>query len=221
VEIKAAVLVFPGTNGERDAYFALQRNNFSVDYIWHDFDKSLEYDLICLPGGASFGDYLRPGAFAKHSEVTKSVEKYVSKNRGLVIGIGNGFQVLTEAGILPGALALNESNSFICKYVLVEITNFETPFTNSIISDEKIFKFPIACRYGRYEVNEKDINENQIVLKYVQNPNGSYENIAGIVNKDMNVFGTMLHIERAAHPLFGYGENNPIFESIRRFLSRE
>lgn len=219
--IKAAVIVFPGTSGERDAYFALQRNNFSVEYLWHDFDQTLEYDLICLPGGSSFGDYLRPGALAKFTNVIKSIEKFLLKNRGLVIGIGNGFQVLTEAGILPGVLALNDSNTFICKDVAVEAKNLKTPFTNSINPDNNTFKFAIASRYGRYEVNKNDIDEDQIIFKYLQNPNGSNENIAGIVNKDMNVFGTMLHIERACHPFLGYDEINPIFESVRRYLSRE
>ena len=219
--IKTAVLVFPGTSGERDAHFALQRNNFSVDYLWHDFDQSLEYDLIFLPGGSSFGDYLRPGAFAKYSNVIKSIEKYVLQNRGLVVGIGNGFQILTEVGLLPGGLALNESNTFICKDVLVEAINLETPFSNSINPDNNTFRFSIASRYGRYVVNNNEIDENQIIFKFLHNPNGSSENIAGIVNKDMNVFGTMLHIERSCHPFLGYDEFNPIFESIRRYLTRE
>lgn len=217
--LRAAVIVFPGSNCDKDAYFALKTNGFKVQYVWHDFSKMLDYDLIFIPGGFSYGDYLRVGALARFSPVMNSVEKYVLKKRGLIIGVCNGFQILTEAGLLPGALTVNTSHRFICRDIDLKIVNNKTPFTNSI--NKKIIRLPIAHKYGRFFALKKDIAEDQIVLRYVENPNGSFEDIAGIVNKDMNVFGLMPHPERACTQILKNEDGNYIFRSIRRYLTSE
>lgn len=216
-KLTAGVVVFPGSNCDRDAYFALEENGFKTRYIWHDFDQALNYDLIFIPGGFSYGDYLRVGALARFSPILKSVEKYVLEKRGLVIGVCNGFQILTEAGILPGVLTVNTSQRFICEDVQIKVNNFETPFTNNI--DKKVLNLPIAHKEGRYIIRANTLEPSQIVIKYVENPNGSFEDIAGIINKDLNVFGLMPHPERACSKILGSEDGNLIFQSIRRYLS--
>lgn len=216
-KLTAGVVVFPGSNCDRDAYFALKENGFKTRYIWHDFDQAFNYDLIFIPGGFSYGDYLRVGALARFSPVMKSVEKYVLQKRGLVIGVCNGFQILTEVGILPGVLTVNSSQRFICEDVEIKVNNFETPFTNNI--DKKVLNLPIAHKEGRYIIRENTLEPSQIVIKYVENPNGSFEDIAGIINKDLNVFGLMPHPERACSKVLGNEDGNLIFQSIRRYLS--
>jgi phosphoribosylformylglycinamidine synthase len=222
-KIKAGVIVFPGSNCDRDAGFALEKIGFDYDYIWHDFEKVLDYDFLFLPGGFSYGDYLRAGALAKFSPVMKNVEKFIEGERGLVLGVCNGFQILTESGILKGALSQNEKMKFICDDVHVEIKNRKSPFTKYI--EKETLEIPIAHMDGNFKIEEKDYNDlkenDQIVFEYKDNPNGSYKNIAGIMNDKKNVLGMMPHPERNAVKLLGNGDGASILLSIRRFLENE
>jgi phosphoribosylformylglycinamidine synthase len=214
--LTAGIIVFPGSNCDRDANFALTINGFDTKYIWHDFNQLLDFDLVFIPGGFSYGDYLRVGALARFSPVMSSVEKYILNKRGLVLGVCNGFQILTEAGILPGALTVNTSHRFICKDVEVEVVNYDTPFINDV--QKKILTLPIAHKEGRY-INDNKLDPKNIVLKYKENPNGSFDDVAGIINEEYNVFGLMPHPERACHSVLGNEDGNYIFQSIRRYLS--
>ncbi|MDN5342082.1 phosphoribosylformylglycinamidine synthase subunit PurQ [Oceanotoga sp. DSM 15011] len=219
-KLKAGVIVFPGSNCDKDAYFALEKSGFNAEYIWHDFEKTLDYDFLFIPGGFSYGDYLRAGALAKFSPVMKSVEKYIINERGLVMGICNGFQILSESGLLPGALAKNKHHKFICKNVELDVINKKSPFTSGI-SKEKII-LPIAHMEGNYMDDYENINKleskNLISFKYTDNPNGSMNNIAGIINEKGNVMGMMPHPERNTVKLLGNGDGAYIFLSIRRHL---
>lgn len=224
--MKFGVVVFPGSNCDADCYYALKevlRQN--VRYIWHK-EKSLSgCDCVVLPGGFSYGDYLRTGAIARFSPVMKEVIRF-SKKGGLVIGICNGFQILLEAGLLPGAMMRNTSLRFVCKYVYVKVENKDTPFTNMYDKGE-IAKIPIAHNEGNYYAAQDTLYElrckGQIILRYCTetgeviqraNPNGSLDNIAGICNKGRNVFGLMPHPERCCEPELGSYNGKKVFESI-------
>jgi len=224
MNLKSCVIVFPGTNCDRDTHFVLSNVlKIPTDYIWHDFDQVLDYDIVVLPGGFSYGDYIRTGVFARFSPVMKFVEKYILEKRGLVIGICNGFQILTEAGILPGALTRNTSTRFICDVVEVSIENFNTPFTNSI--SKNVLKLPIAHSDGNYQISEDELEklkeQNRIIFKYVENPNGSVENIAGVCSEDFRVLGMMPHPERASCKTLGNNDGIEIFTSMIEFLRSE
>lgn len=221
---KACVIVFPGTNCDRDTHFALSSIlKIPTDYVWHDFDQVLDYDIVVLPGGFSYGDYIRTGVFARFSPVMKAVEKFIFEKRGLVIGICNGFQILTEAGILPGALTRNISTRFICETVEVSVENPNTPFTRNI--DNKNLKLPIAHSDGNYQIPEDELRkleeQNRIVFKYIENPNGSVENIAGVCSEDFRVLGMMPHPERASCMTLGNNDGIGIFISMIEFLRSE
>lgn len=220
---RAGIIVFPGSNCDRDAGFALEKIGFDYEYIWHDFDKILNYDFIFLPGGFSYGDYLRAGALAKFSPVMNKVEKYVEKNRGLVLGVCNGFQILTESGILKGALSQNEKMKFICDDIDIKIKNHNSPFTKYI--EKEYLKIPIAHMDGNFRISEEDykvlLKNDQIIFEYKDNPNGSYKDVAGITNEKKNVLGMMPHPERNAVKLLGNGDGALILLSIRRFLENE
>lgn len=205
--MKAGVVTFPGSNCDNDVFNVLKNIfNFKTDMIWHK-DKSLDdYDLIVLPGGFSYGDYLRSGAIARFAEVMDPVIDFANSG-GLVLGICNGFQILLESNLLPGAMKVNDSLKFVCKNVKLEVSNNLTPFTNKYDKDE-IIDMPVAHGEGNYYVDQKGLKElkknNQIVLRYKdddENPNGSLNNIAGICNKEGNVFGLMPHPERCSEKI--------------------
>jgi len=214
---KCAVLVFPGSNCDNDAYFVLKRIfNIEVDFVWHKNSNLDPYNMILIPGGFSYGDYLRTGAIAKFSPIMKEV---ISKSKkGIpIIGICNGFQILLECGLLPGALINNKSIKFLSKNVILEVQNNSTVFTNKLKIGDKL-KMPIAHKEGNYIANEETLkllqDKNRIVFKYSDNPNGSQLDIAGITNDEGNVLGMMPHPERACDIILGSEDGKHIFESI-------
>jgi phosphoribosylformylglycinamidine synthase len=229
--MKFGIVVFPGSNCDHDAYFALKHNlGFETQFLWHK-DTNIPSDIKCivLPGGFSYGDYLRTGAIARFSPIMKEVVRFAN-NGGLVIGICNGFQILTESGLLPGALLKNTSLRFICRDVFLKTLNTNTPFT-SLIEKDRILKIPIAHFEGNYFADGdtlKELEDNgQIVFQYCTpdgevtqeaNPNGSLKNIAGITNKNKNVLGMMPHPERYCDPILGGIDGSLIFKSIANFL---
>jgi phosphoribosylformylglycinamidine synthase len=235
--MKAAVIRFPGSNCDQDCYHVL-KNDFGleVEYVWHKEESVEQFDVIVLPGGFSYGDYLRCGAIARYSPVMRSVAAEAERGK-LVMGICNGFQILCEARLLPGALIRNRSLHFVCEFLDVRLENFETAFTHAEVakSDGKLLtartglllRMPIAHGEGSYTADEQTLRElnrnNQIVLRYADergaitdeaNPNGSIENIAGIMNRAGNVFGLMPHPERACDPLLGSEDGKLIFQSV-------
>lgn len=214
---KCAVLVFPGSNCDNDAYFVLKRIfNIEVDFVWHKNSNLDPYNMILIPGGFSYGDYLRTGAIAKFSPIMKEV---VSKSKkGIpIIGICNGFQILLECGLLPGALINNKSIKFLSKNVILEVQNNSTVFTNRLKIGDKL-KMPIAHKEGNYIANKETLkllqDKDRIVFKYSDNPNGSQLDIAGITNDEGNVLGMMPHPERACDIILGSEDGKHIFESI-------
>jgi phosphoribosylformylglycinamidine synthase len=204
--MKFAVIVFPGSNCDVDCYYAVKDGlGEEVEYVWHQEKNLSKYDVIMLPGGFSYGDYLRAGAIARFSPVMEAVREEAEKGK-FIIGICNGFQILTEAGLLPGALRKNEGLKFICKTVSIIVENDKTPFTTRLKKGQEIL-LPIAHGEGNYYVDDKTLRElkenNQIVFRYKENINGSVDRIAGVINKKGNVLGMMPHPERAYAPLLG------------------
>jgi phosphoribosylformylglycinamidine synthase I len=231
MSLKFGVVVFPGSNCDHDAYYALKKVlDYDVNFLWHK-EKDLEQsNVILLPGGFSYGDYLRTGSIARFSPIMNSIIDFAKKG-GIVIGICNGFQILLEAGLLPGVMIRNYSLKFACKDVYLSVENRKTIFSNKISSDKKVVKIPIAHGEGNYFVNDQLLQEleanNQIVFKYADidgiisedsNPNGSQKNIAGIVNKKGNVFGMMPHPERACDPVLGRTDGVLIFKSVANYI---
>ena len=210
--MKISVLQFPGTNCEYDAKYAFEQLGCEVEIIWHK-EKSIpaDTDLLVIPGGFSYGDYLRSGAIARFANVMESVQEYASKG-GKVLGICNGFQILLEAGLLPGAMKRNDSLHFISKYHTLKVINNDNTFL-SLLKKDDILNIPVAHHDGNYFIDDKGLKEleqnGQILLKYcdkdgnLTNMNGSVSNIAGICNKEKNVFGLMPHPERAIEELLG------------------
>ena len=228
--MKAAVIRFPGSNCDQDCHHAL-REVFGIEteYVWHKETSVEQFDLIVLPGGFSYGDYLRCGAIARFSPVMKSVIGAAESGK-LVLGICNGFQILCEARLLPGALIRNQSLHFICEHRAVRVENIDNPFTNAAWTGT-VLNLPIAHGEGNYVADEatlRDLAKNrQILLRYVDehgavsasgNPNGSALNIAGICNRARNVFGMMPHPERACDPRLGSEDGRVIFESLLHAL---
>lgn len=222
--MKAAVLRFPGSNCDQDAHLALSEMGVPVEYVWHKDTSVAGADLIVVPGGFSYGDYLRCGAIARFSPIMPAV-KDAAKNGALVIGICNGFQILCEAHLLPGALIRNRDLHFICEFVRLRVENFETPWTNEAVTGT-VLRVPIAHGEGGYTADAatlKELNRNrQVLLRYCDargavtpeaNPNGSLENIAGICNAARNVFGLMPHPERACDARLGSTDGRTIFAS--------
>jgi len=222
---KFGVVVFPGSNCEQDCHYASRFVGAQVSYVWHQETDVTKYDAIILPGGFSYGDYLRTGAVAKFSPVMNAIADYADKG-GMVIGICNGFQILLEAGLLPGAMLRNRDLKFICRYVHLVIENSQTHFTNKALGGE-VIRLPIAHNEGNYYADAETLatmNENgQVILRYCDasgdpspdaNPNGSLENIAGITNKQGNVFGLMPHPERAIEAVLGSEDGQLIFRSM-------
>ncbi|MGB9773743.1 MAG: phosphoribosylformylglycinamidine synthase subunit PurQ [Bacteroidota bacterium] len=225
------VVVFPGSNCDHDAYYVL-RHVFekNVRYVWHKETDISDIDVIILPGGFSYGDYLRSGAIARFSPVMREVVHHAQKGK-LVLGICNGFQILLEANLLPGAMLRNASMRFICKSVAIRVDNAKTPFT-SMCQEGDVLEIPIAHGDGNYYADsdtlQQLLDDNQIVFRYSTkngdvideaNPNGSCLNIAGITNKTRNVLGMMPHPERASDSLLGYEDGKKIFESIINFFN--
>ncbi|WP_075979860.1 phosphoribosylformylglycinamidine synthase subunit PurQ [Bacillus massilinigeriensis] len=215
--MKFAVVVFPGSNCDVDMYHAVKDElGEEVEYVWHDSDNLDEYDGILLPGGFSYGDYLRTGAIARFSNVMKEVVKAAEAGKP-ILGVCNGFQILLEAGLLPGAMRRNESLKFICKPVELKVENNESMFSSTYEQGE-IITIPIAHGEGNYYCDEETLarlKENkQIVFTYEQNPNGSLDNIAGIMNEKGNVLGMMPHPERAVDELLGGADGLKLFQSI-------
>ncbi len=228
--MKTRVIVFPGSNCDHDAMHALKNviGESDTEFVWHkDETIGRGVDLVILPGGFSYGDYLRTGAIARFSPVMKDVISFANDG-GTVIGICNGFQVLCESGLLPGVLIRNEALKFRCKWVNLRSENTDTRFTNSLLPGE-VINVPIAHGEGLYMADPetiKDLEENkQIVFRYSTesgelsqeaNPNGSINNIAGIINKGGNVLGMMPHPERACEDLLGSADGIKVFRSLAR-----
>lgn len=223
--MKVAVIVFPGSNCDLDcAHVIREVLSTPVEMVWHK-DSSLKgFDLVILPGGFSYGDYLRSGAIARFSPIMSEVERF-ARSGGLVLGICNGFQILVEAGLLPGALCRNESLKFICQTVHLRVEQTDTPFT-SLYSPAQIIQLPIAHGDGCYWADESTLTDltqhGQIVFRYCTrqgeltasaNPNGSIQNIAGVCNRTRNVLGMMPHPERLSESILGGESGRILFES--------
>ena len=209
--MRVSVVVFPGTNCDRDTKWAFEKIGANVEFIWHNEHNLKNPDLVVLPGGFSYGDYLRSGAIARFSPIMKSVKKF-AENGGIVLGICNGFQVLVESHLLPGAMKRNDDLHFISKHHHLKVENNDNLFLSKMDKNE-VVNIPIAHAEGNYFIDEVGLeelkNNNQILLTYCDaegnqlNPNGSIEAIAGICNKEKNVFGLMPHPERAVDELLG------------------
>jgi phosphoribosylformylglycinamidine synthase subunit PurQ / glutaminase len=218
--VRFAVIVFPGSNCDIDMFHAIKDElGEEVEYVWHDQDSLEGFDGILLPGGFSYGDYLRCGAIARFSNVMKEIIKAAEAGKP-VLGVCNGFQILLEAGLLPGAMRRNESLKFICKPVELKVENNETMFSGSY-SQGEVITVPIAHGEGNYYCDEETLarlqENNQIVFTYEgENPNGSISNIAGITNEKGNVLGMMPHPERAVDSLLGGADGLKLFQSIVR-----
>lgn len=216
--MKFAVLVFPGSNCDLDMYHAIKDElGEEVEYVWHDATDLSGYDGILLPGGFSYGDYLRCGAIARFSNVMAEVVKAAEAGKP-ILGVCNGFQILTEAGLLPGALLRNKDLKFMCRKVNLKVANNNTLFTNQYDQDE-VIQIPIAHGEGNYYCDEETLQKlkdnNQIVFTYEdENPNGSIEDIAGVINEKGNVLGMMPHPERAVNELIGGADGLALFKSI-------
>lgn len=224
--MKWGVVVFPGSNCDHDAYFVIRRViGKPVDFIWHETETLHGYDAIILPGGFSYGDYLRTGAIARFSRVMKAVRAFADAG-GLVLGICNGFQILCESSLLPGALMRNRGLEFVCKHVFIRTENNVIPFTQNL-APGRILKIPIAHMEGNYFADTATLDRleanHQVVFRYStsegevtdgSNPNGAARNIAGICNRSGNVMGMMPHPERASELLLGSEDGRVIFESM-------
>jgi phosphoribosylformylglycinamidine synthase subunit PurQ / glutaminase len=219
--VKFAVIVFPGSNCDVDMYHAIKDGlGEEVDYVWHTEGNLDQYDGILLPGGFSYGDYLRSGAIARFSNVMKELVKAAEAGKP-VLGVCNGFQILTEAGLLPGAMRRNEGLKFMCRNVELKVENNETMFTAGYNQGE-VITIPIAHGEGNYYCDEETLEElkanKQIAFTYHGvNPNGSLEDIAGITNKQGNVLGMMPHPERAVEELLGSNDGIKLFQSIVKY----
>jgi phosphoribosylformylglycinamidine synthase len=215
--VKIGIVVFPGSNCDHDAWYAVSQNlHQQAEFIWHESASLENLDAVILPGGFSYGDYLRCGAIAKFSPVMGAVKRFAADG-GLVFGICNGFQVLTECGLLPGALVRNANLKFVCRPVELEVATVDSPFTHEAHKGQRL-TIPVAHGEGCYIADERVLDQLQdtdrIALKYVDNPNGSLRNIAGVLNEQRNVMGMMPHPERVADPLMGGTDGLTILHSI-------
>ncbi|MFF6017519.1 phosphoribosylformylglycinamidine synthase subunit PurQ [Lysinibacillus fusiformis] len=216
--MKFAVLVFPGSNCDIDMYHAIKDElGEEVEYVWHTATDLSDFDGVLVPGGFSYGDYLRCGAMANQSNIMAEVKKAADAGKP-VLGVCNGFQILTEAGLLPGALLRNKNLKFMCRTVQLKVENNNTLFTNQY-EQGQIIHIPIAHGEGNYYCDEETLqslkDNNQIVFTYSgDNPNGSLEDIAGIINERGNVLGMMPHPERAVDALVGGADGLAVFKSI-------
>src|SRR2546422_301666 len=227
-----SVLQFPGSNCDQDVVHVLRNVlGHSAKLLWHKQSSLGETDAVIIPGGFSYGDYLRTGAIARFSPVMGAVQTFAA-NGGLVLGICNGFQILCEAGMLPGALLRNRSLQFRCENIFLKTVTSDSPFTNQIPPD-KLLRVPIAHGEGCYFADDQTLAQlranNQILWRYVNaqgeateaaNPNGSLDNIAGICNEGRNIAGLMPHPERASEAILGCADGRLVFESLIYFLER-
>ena len=216
--MRFGVVVFPGSNCDHDAWYAVSHNlGQQAEFVWHDSPTLPHHlDAVILPGGFSYGDYLRCGAIAKFSPVMTAVKSFAADG-GLVLGICNGFQVLTEAGLLPGALIRNQGLKFVCRPVGLRVATTHSPFTNRAAQGQ-ILRMPIAHGEGCYVAPDATLDEledqDRVLFRYVDNPNGSARDIAGILNERRNVMGMMPHPERATEPLMGSSDGLVILQSV-------
>ena len=228
--MKFGVVVFPGTWSDTDCYRVVDEVlQQEVEYVWHKDTQVADFDCLILPGGFSYGDYLRCGAIARFSPVMDSVEKF-AKNGGLVIGICNGFQILCESGLLPGVLRRNDHLQFRCEWVNLRVENTDSPFSSKMV-DRQVVRIPISHGEGNYFASDSTLetmeDNGQILFRYSSdkgellqsvNPNGSLNNIAGITNEEGNVLGMMPHPERCCDPILGGDDGLLIFESIKDYF---
>ncbi|MFH0990546.1 MAG: phosphoribosylformylglycinamidine synthase subunit PurQ [bacterium] len=225
-KVRFGVVVFPGSNCDHDSYYVAETLlGQQARLIWHKESSLGDLDAVILPGGFSYGDYLRSGALARFSPIMKDVVRFAN-NGGIVLGICNGFQVLVEAGLLPGVLLRNQSLKFVCKYIHLRVENDATRFTSQCTKGD-VLEIPIAHGDGNYFTDEEILarleENNQIVFRYCDaagsinaesNPNGSLSNIAGIINETGNVLGMMPHPERASDQVLGHTDGKRVFDSI-------
>ncbi len=224
--MKFGVIIFPGSNCDHDAYHVLgQVAKQPVTFLWHDSSDLENCDAVIVPGGFAYGDYMRTGAIAALAPIMESVKKFAASG-GLVLGICNGFQILLEAGLLPGAMLRNAGLKYVCKPVYLRVENAETPFTQACRKGE-VLKIPIGHMEGNYFCEPATLEqlqrEQRIVFRYVTpqgeitaaaNPNGSLDNIAGICNEGRNVLGMMPHPERASEPELGMTDGFKVMQSL-------
>ena len=232
--MKFGIIVFPGSNCDADCYRAVKDVlGHKAEYIWHDSKSIMKYDTIIIPGGFSYGDYLRTGAIARFSGVMDKMKEFASRKNKFIIGICNGFQILLEAGLLPGAMLMNTNLKFICKYVNIRVENTNTPFTFGLKYGQ-VLRIPIAHNEGNYYCDDKNLNalikNDRIAFRYCDekgnvnaesNPNGSLYNIAGICNKKSNVLGMMPHPERSMIKELGSEDGRFIFESLINYVKNK
>ena len=217
--MKASIIVFPGSNCDRDALYAIERAGAEAIELWHADTDLKSVDAVVVPGGFSYGDYLRPGAIARFSKMMGPLEAF-AKEGGPILGICNGLQVLTEAHLLPGALLRNTHMRFVCTRVRTRIEIRETPWTSLFTVGDEI-TLPVAHNEGNYFADERTLQElegeGRVVLRYLDNPNGSLNDIAGICNEGRNVVGLMPHPERVSDPILGSDAGLKVFESVHSF----
>jgi len=226
------IVVFPGSNCDHDCYHAIKHIlNQQCEFVWHE-ERSLDgFDCVVIPGGFSYGDYLRPGAIARFSPIMQAIKGFASDGKP-VIGICNGFQILVEAKLLPGAFLRNASLKFICRWVNIRVENTKTPFT-CLLREGTVLRIPIAHGEGNYFISLEELNQlrknSQIVFRYCNtrgeitsqsNPNGSIENIAGVCNPEGNVLGMMPHPERCCEDILGGHHGKLIFQSVIYWISQ-
>lgn len=215
--MKAAILVFPGSNCDRDLAVAFRKAGFSTEMVWHkDTDLPADTDIVGVPGGFSFGDYLRCGAIAARSPITAALKTHVDRG-GYALGVCNGFQVLLETGILPGALMRNSGLKFICKPVPLQVATARSDFTSGYDAGATV-TFPVAHHDGNYQATEDIRREltdsDRIAFRYASDINGSVDRIAGILSKNRRVLGLMPHPERASDPALGGSDGTSLFQSL-------
>ena len=229
--LRFGVILFPGSNCDHDALYALRENlGHAADFVWHESTDLSGFDAVLLPGGFSYGDHLRAGAIARFSPVLGAVKSFAERG-GLVMGICNGFQILVESGLLPGALVRNRNLHFVCRTVHLKVETTDSPFTQAC-EPGQVLALPIAHGEGCYYADEATLaaleRDNRVLFRYVDsqgrptpesNPNGSLNNIAGIVNEGRNVLGMMPHPERAADPAMGSTDGRFIFDSVAAALA--
>jgi phosphoribosylformylglycinamidine synthase len=220
---KFGIIVLPGSNCDSDCFYAVRDYLMQdAEYVWHEEKNLDKYDVLMIPGGFSYGDYVRPGALARFSPAIDSLVTEAEKGK-FIVGICNGFQVLTELGLLPGALLRNEQLKFICKFVKLRVENSNTPFT-SRLREWQIISLPVAHKDGNYYVDSETLQElktnGQVLLRYTEDINGSVERIAAVTNKHGNVIGMMPHPERACDPLLGSSDGMYILGSLLDYLNK-
>ncbi len=229
--MKFGVIVFPGSNCDHDAYHVVSKHvGQPVDFVWHKETNLDSYDAVLIPGGFSYGDYLRAGALAKFSPVMRAVKEFAASGK-FVFGVCNGFQILCEAGLLPGALIRNGGLHFVCRHINVKVENADSPFTSELKKGE-VLSIPIAHAEGNYVCDDRTFatleSNNQIIFRYCDetgamtneaNPNGSRSNIAGISSEKGNILGMMPHPERACEELLGSNDGRDIFRSLTKAIS--